>query len=316
MIDVLGFGICALDYMALVPRFPVENERLTLLESDVQGGGLVATAIVAAQRLGLRTAYAGGIGDDLEGKRVVEDLAAEGVDTRHVQVHPEARTRHSIIVVNPASMSRTILAHNRNAPVCVQSGELVQDARRAGVLFLDGSDPPVARELAAAARAEGVPVVIDADLGRDATAELAGMADIVIASRGYTRWATGADDPPGGAIELLGETGCRQVIVTAGEEGAWGVERRSDSAPRKTGIPGQTNAPTTPIHQAAFEVEVKDTTGAGDVFHGAYLVGVVEGWSLQKSMRFASAAAALKCRELGGRKGIPSRDEVEAFLQT
>ena len=296
MFDVLGFGICTLDYLAALPRFPREDERLTIDESDVQGGGLVATAMVAAERLGLRACYAGAVGDDLEGRRAHDELEAEGVDTRHVQVHAGTRTRHSFILVHPATMSRTILAHNKNAPVYARSDDLVRDVRRAKALFLDGSDPAAAMELAGAARAARIPVVMDADLERAQTVELSRSADIIIASHGYARWVSGEESPGAGARAIQRDTTARQVVVTAGKEGAWGVERDD------------------PIHQSAFPVPVRDTTGAGDVFHGAYLVGVVERWSLRESMRFACGAAALKCRDLGGRRGIPARRDVETLL--
>ncbi len=299
MYDVLGFGIATLDYLAVVPRFPSEDERLHLTDSDIQGGGLVATAIVAAQRLGLRTCFGGCVGTDLEGTVVMEQLASEGVDERHLQAQEGARTRHSFILIHPGHSSRTILAYNKNAPVYERSQALVDGVKEASVLYLDGSDILVSLELANEARGRGIPVVIDADLERDETLELAQITDIVIASRGFAEWATGASDAESGATKLLNQTGAKQVVVTAGEEGAWGAQTESQSPS---------------VHIPAFPVDVYDTTGAGDVYHGAFLVGVVEGWTLTESMRFAAAVAAIKCRSLGGRQGIPTRPQVECFL--
>jgi sulfofructose kinase len=146
------------------------------------------------------------------------------------------------------------------------------------------------------AREAGVKIVVDAGSMREGALALVSLSDYFIASNDFGRQFSCADDPKAVAIELLG-LGAKTVIVTLGEKGSICV------------------TPESFFYQPAFKVNAVDTTGCGDVFHGAFIFGLLQKWDLNETIRFASATAALKCREIGGRTAIPDLREVEEFLE-
>jgi ribokinase len=152
-------------------------------------------------------------------------------------------------------------------------------------------------EAARQAKARGMTVVMDAGTMRAGSQRLVALVDVLIASERFATPLVGADAQPETALEALHELGPQLVIITLGPEGSIGSDRRNT------------------IRQRAFPVDALDTTGAGDVYHGGYLYGMLQGWEVRRCMRFASAVAALKCCHIGGRKGIPDLHTVESFLR-
>lgn len=293
--DVAGLGAAVVDLLVLAPHFPERDSKLAVSEMSRQGGGLVGTALVTLARLGSRTRYLGRLGDDEHSDAILADFAAEGVDTSAVVRVPGERGRFSIVIVEEGSGLRTILhtGHGRAAvdPETLDR-EMVLSARS---LLIDTTDPPAAARCVEWMRAAGRPTLIDADQFSPEAHRVARCCDYLIASHRYAAAATGLADPAAAARALQAEA-VGAVVVTAGREGAF-VAKEGDG-----------------WHQAAFPVDVKDTTGAGDVFHGAFLFGVLQGWELRRTVPFAAAAAALKCRSLGGRAGIASLPETAGFL--
>ncbi len=298
MFDVVGLGCSCFDWLGVVPRLPGPDEEIHMLETKQQGGGEVATALVALARLGVSVAYVGKVGDDPFGDFIRKEFDRYGVDIRHLIVEPGAVSQASVVLVDKPSGKRTIVA-------CVPTFTEVRPAQlppgfieQARYLHLDGVHRAAALEAARRARRAGVTVVLDADVSAldDDIPELIRQTDLLIPSQTFARSFAGTDDVDR-AIDRLRAYGPSVVLVTLGDQGSRGyAEGRR-------------------FHVPAFPVEVVDTTGAGDVFHGALLYGMLQSWALEKSVEFASAVAAIKCTRLGGRTGIPNRQEAIQFLK-
>ncbi|MBI4583155.1 MAG: permease [Planctomycetes bacterium] len=296
--DILGLGCAAVDDFLYVPAYPPANAKVRVLSTERQCGGLTATALVAAARLGAHCAYAGVLGDDELSRYVIESLRREGVDVSPVIVRPEARPIHSTIIVESGGPARTIFYTLSGA--CGADPERPEAAtiRSSRVLFADHFGAEGMIRAARIARESGIPVVADFESDEGPRfEELLGLADHLIVSQDFAAKLTGCSDPRQ-AVRKLWSSRCQVVAVTAGEEGCWYV--------------GGSQAE--PSHQPAFRVPVADTTGCGDVFHGAYAAALAQGLSLQGRLRFAAAAAALKATKRGGQQGIPTRAAVEKFL--
>jgi sulfofructose kinase len=296
--DCVGIGCSALDYLGIVPRWPEVDEKIAMDDLTIQGGGLIATAMVTLARLGARVSMMWKQGDDSFGQEILRQLEAEGVDHSRVVIEPGARSHFAFCVVDERSGKRTIFfARGTESPFLPEEldRELVQSAR---CLLIDTHYPLASAAAARWAHDAGVPVVIDcekaADVGRQ---EILRYCSHIIPSRAFAQAFAGTSDFGEAARRIFEAFKPQAVVVTLGEEGCMGYD--GDAL----------------IHQPVFPVEVVDTTGAGDVFHGAYAYGLLQGWPLAEIMRFASAVAALKCRRLGGRAGIPTLAETMAFLQ-
>jgi sulfofructose kinase len=293
--DVVGLGAAVVDLLALVPHFPERDAKLAVTEFSHQGGGLVGTALVALARLGCRTRYVGRFGDDDHSEFILAGFAREGVDTSAVTRVAGEEGRFAVVIVEEGTGLRTILhsGHGRAAldPESLDPGTILS----ARSLLIDSTDPPAARRCIEWMRAASRPSLIDADVYSPEAHAVARACDYVVASHRYATACTGHADPAAAARALASDIP-GVVVVTAGRDGAFvaadGEEWR----------------------QPAFPVPVKDTTGAGDVFHGACLFGVLRSWDLHRTIAFAAAAAALKCRSLGGRAGIASLGDTARFL--
>ncbi len=294
--DVVGVGINVVNYLYLLEEFPEPDSKVDPLDFTQQGGGLVATAMVACARLGLRTKYIGKVGKDEAGRWSRESLAQERIDVADVVEDSREHTRVTFGMIEKPTGRRTLI---RNMPPLarLRPGEVPEAAVRCGaVLHVDGYEGPVAVWAARLARAAGIPVSLDAERATECRDELFPLADILIVGKDLGAEITGRSAIPE-ILDGLAAYGPQIVGVTSGAEGAT-VRHRADTV----FVPG-------------FRVPVVDTTGAGDVFHGAFVAGVIWGWGLRDCVRLANATAALKCRTLGGRAGIPSLGEVREFVR-
>lgn len=297
--DIIGVGCCVLDELLLLDSYPAVGSEggIRIREYSLQGGGPAATAMAAAARLGAATGLIARIGDDDRGRTMADGLREAGVDVSRLAVTPGARSTLSVVCVHRPTGQRSFLMHS-DARTALRVEDVDADYLAGSKIVLLDSFGPPALAAATCAKQVGAKVVFDAGGGpgdRAALEDFWPLIDVMIAAEGFGRGFTGRDDPAA-AAEGVCRAGPAAAIVTAGADGAYVAA--ADGA----------------FHQPAFDVEVVDTTGAGDVFHGAFAAGMLEGWELPRTVAFASAAAAIICQSLGGRAGLPTRQQVLAFL--
>ena len=292
---VIGIGVACLDQLILWQdmKAPVLGNRI--VGYDVQGGGMAATALVTVARLGGQAEFWGAVGADWAADLILKGLRDENVDTSQVR-RIEGRSGPLMIVcIDQPTGDRHFL---RRTGLCDADRPLGSPDRLAGAgcLLVDDTRPETDLPAAREARRLGVPVVGDFSHIHESTRALLPHVDYAIVSEACARELDAADDLRK-ACRMIRDRGPACVAVTLGARGLEFLD--GDRFGR----------------MEAFRVDVVDTTGAGDVLHGAFCWGLVEGLPLEENLRFASAAAALKCRHLGGRAGIPRREEVVRFLQ-
>jgi sulfofructose kinase len=291
---VAGLGIATLDYLFVSPRaFPGGQTHLRTYA--IEGGGLVGTALVAAARLGARTEIRTWIGKDAAGEAVVAGLRAEGVDTARVAVVPGEPTSVAFIHVEESTGERTIYFAGCPQPSPAQQAELAEGPLYCDAVVVDAVWPEASATFARRARAAGIPVVGDFSPEGDHRPLASLMTALIVPRAGAEHLAPGASWED--RLRLLADTGAEFVAITAGAEGCYFFDD------------GKL------CHQPAFTAPIVDTTGAGDVFHGAFAYARARRWPVARGMEFASAVAALSCRALGGRKAIPSYPEAAEFLR-
>jgi sulfofructose kinase len=258
--DVVGVGLNAVDHLCTVPAFPTFNSKQQMVAYSCQPGGQVATAMVALQRWGCRTAYIGSFGDGIIGELSRRSLAEEGVNLAGAVQRRGVANQMAVILVDQASGERTVLMH-RPAALALRPDELRHDLVTAGrVLHLDGYDLDAALTAAAWARAAGMPIVVDLDTRSGAVERLIAVSDAVIVSHEFAEQLTGAADAEHAIDRLAAATSAPVVAITLG---AAGVVARSRA--------GTLRVP-------AYAVRCVDSTGAGDVFHAGFIYGLLADW--------------------------------------
>ena len=297
--DILGLGGIAVDDLLYVESYPGPDTKTLIQGRERRCGGLTATALVAAARAGKSCAFAGLLGRDELSAYVQGCLQQEGVDVGHVVQHPEGRPIHSTIVVDGQGQRNvfaeipSVTGADRDRP----EEELILSCP---LLFIDDLGVEGAIRAASVARRAGIPVVADLERQRSPLfAELLALPDHLVLPQHLATSLTGAGEPAD-ALRDLWREGRRAVIVTCGSQGCW--YRGSASA-------GDIR------HQPAFPVNAVDTTGCGDVFHGAYAAALLDGLDLDERVRRAAVTAALKATRTGGWASIPHLGEVQDFLQ-
>lgn len=297
--DLLAVGANSLDILAVVRVFPEPDGKQAVDQIVESPGGEAATAAAAVARLGFRARYIGRFGADRFGEVGLAALAAAGVDIDAALTIPDAPTQSAVILVEAGSGRRSVLS--RRAPgIEIEAGDIPKGvAAQARVLLVDGHSPAAASAAAAMARAAGTPVVADLDHTARNIEDLLALSDAVFVPEGMAEALTGRAGT-GDALGAL-QAACHAPIVGA-TLGAGGVLTRAGGAEFRTPV---------------FPVEAVDTTGAGDAFRG----GFIGGWlalgrtaELEDVLRWGAAVAALACRGLGARTGLPTRAEVEALL--
>lgn len=306
--DVLGLGECSLDEVWRLPedarladataRWP--GGKVPARSRDLLGGGQIATAMVACRRLGLRSAFVGAVGSDDAGRTVTDGLRDEGVDTSAIRVLGEARTRCALILVDGQG-ERTVF-DLRDPRLSLRPGEpFPEEVARARVLHLDATH--LAAALLATSHARRCQTVISIDVDRVAPGveHLIAQADLCVVPRRFPADFTGEQDFERATLTLSRRTH-GLLVVTMGEDGCVAVSRPGEQL---------VYCPAFPVARAV------DTTACGDTFRAAliaYLLQATGERTLPGALRFANAAAALKCRALG-RRGCPTRIEVDGLLQ-
>lgn len=292
--DVVGFGLSSVDHLCVVQRHPRLDSKQQLVTYDVQPGGQVPSALVALQRWGLRTAYIGSFGDDQGGVLTRTALASEGVDLSATVVRANTRQQVSVILIDENSGERSVL-WERVEGLVLGSDELSRERVVSGrVLLLDAVDRHTALTAARQAKDEGVLTVLDTDDPRPGIDDLLQLTDVLI---------VGAEFP----MRLTAETDLRSALRAAAKRGPWFVGVTLGPGGALAYVGGEFH------YVPAFRVPVVDSTGAGDIFHAGSIYGLLQGWPVRDVLRFAAAAAALKCEKLGGRPGIPTLERARAL---
>jgi sugar/nucleoside kinase (ribokinase family) len=294
--DLVGIGQNSIDHVCRVDGIPPLGGKDAMLGYELLPGGQIATAALAAARLGLRVAYVGSVGSDAIADFVLAPLAAAAVDLGGVRRVAGATTRLAVILVDRASGERTVLGH-RDPRLRLEIRD-VPAARieRARGLLVDAEDPEVSLEAASIARRAGVPVVADVDAPGPGVEALLAAVDFPLVSRSFAETLS-LDGTIRGGLARLVQLGARMAVATLGDRGC--LARVGDRE----------------IASPAFPIAPRDTTGAGDVFHAAFAWGLLEGLADERLLRAANAAAALACRGLGAQGDLPTRRELEAFLR-
>jgi sugar/nucleoside kinase (ribokinase family) len=243
----------------------------------------------------VKTKYIGKVGYDELGQFSLHSIRQEGVDISSVMTEPHATNQFAMIIVDGSTGERTIL-WNRDDRLTYREGELRKDEVCSGkILHLDGHDIHAALQCARWAKEEGIPTVIDLDKVEPLTSELIKGIDFVITSSRFPALYTEISDREKAFLELQKHTS-GFLCATLGHEGAMAL------------VEGKV------IYVEGLKVKTVDTTGAGDVFHGGFIYGLLQNWEVEEILRFANAVAALKCQDLGGRKGIHTLEEIKRFL--
>jgi sulfofructose kinase len=295
--DVVGMGLNAVDHICIVPRFPKYEEKLRMQEFKRTGGGQVASALVACSRWGLRTKYIGKMGADEMGDFSYRSLQEEGIDLADVKRVEGALNQFAFILVDAQSGERTII-WNRDIRLAIEPEEVCAAGVGSGrFLLLDGHDGQAAARAARQARQAGARVVIDAETVKPGTREMVEASDYVVCSKDFPCAYTGRRELEE-ALEQIRMAGPGCVVSTLGKEGAVCLSGSSLIASR------------------GFRVKCVDSTGAGDIFHGAFIYGLIQGWDLERVLDFSNAAAALNCTRIGAREGIKPIEEILRLIES
>lgn len=297
--DLVAIGALAVDDLLYVDEFPKPDTKVRLLCRLRQAGGLAGNALIAAARLGASVAYAGRLGDDELSRLAAEELRRKGVELSSAERHAAAQPAHSTIIVDRRHGTRTVLSSSNGLLGPGDETDWLGLLPGVRVLLIDHHNPAGTLRAVRAAKATGALVVADVERRADGPFdELLDEIEHLVVSLRFARQLSGCHEPAE-ACRSLFTAARRAVVVTCGAEGCWWWD-------------GGTVAPN---HQPAYSVPVVDTTGCGDVFHGAFCAGLARGRTIAQCVRLASAAAAIKATREGG-CGSPTAAEVEAFWQS
>ncbi|MFC0229115.1 sugar kinase [Serratia aquatilis] len=294
MTRIACVGITVQDRLYYVEKLPEGGGKYVATDYREIGGGPAATAAVAAARLGAKVDFIGRVGDDSTGQTLLEELAGYGINVSYTRRYPQARSSQSAVLVD-AQGERIIINHP--SPDLPQEASWLNqiDFSQYDVVLADVRWHQGALTAFTLARQAGVTTLLDADVTPQDIRPLVNLADHAAFSEPGLLRMTGETD-----VELSLRCAKNdkngQIYVTKGKHGCFWLEN------------GQLK------HQPGFKVNVLDTTGAGDVFHGALAVALAGNKDVDQAVRFANAVAALKCTRPGGRAGIPDCDQTDSFL--
>jgi sugar/nucleoside kinase (ribokinase family) len=298
---VVGIGCNTLDILIRVETLPTWERGSRFQEIRFDGGGPAATAMAAVSRLGVPAGFIGTAGNDDAAELKLRHMERYGVDASRIARRDQPDDAVVVVFVNARTGERMFFGGGRQGSSPLRVAEIDQEyVTGADYLHLDGLHGEAALQAAQWMREAGKTVVFDAGTGGGRLSEgrltLFRHVDVLISGSGFAQAAAGVEDVWEAGAKVL-EMGPRVFVQTEGDKGCHTITAEE-----------RFNTP-------AFHVDVVDTTGAGDVFHGAYIVGLMQGWDLRRVARFASAVSAIKCTRLGGRAGIPDFEQTMAFLR-
>ena len=297
MSKIVGIGACVFDTLYNIPSYPKEDTKLRATASKTAGGGPVATGLVAAQKLGVDTAYIGILSDDNGGKYLIEDFQKYGVKTDLVEIKSGHRSFASVLWLCTDTATRTCVFDKGNLPPLMLNDVQRQAIRDAELLMVDGNEMDAAIEAAKIARENGTKVLYDCGGLYEGVEKLLSLTDIMIPSEEFALCHTGCTTAEKAAKKLYEDYGPQVVVITQGKRG--GIMYDGE------------NTVSYPIYPAV----VVDSNGSGDVFHGAFAAGVIKGFEYLTCCHFSSAVSAIKCMGVGSRQSVPDFETVKKYLK-
>jgi sulfofructose kinase len=294
--DVVGVGVNAVDTLIHLPRFPTSDSKLEFSSSSVMPGGQVASAMIACQKWGLKARYVGKIGDDSYGELHREEFLDAGVEA-HLVSAPHCASQSSYILVDQSTGERTVM-WKRDKRVALEPADLKREwivGSRA--LLVDGHDTSAAALAAQWARSGGIPVTADLDNLYPGVEALLENVDFVVSSKDFPERLTGEKDLLKSLRVIKDRFKNRLMAATLGRDGVIAWDGSS-------------------FHYfPAYRVDAVDTTGAGDIFHAAFVYAQLAGWELDEQLSFSCAAAALNCTAPGARGHIAGIEEIRILMR-
>jgi sulfofructose kinase len=294
--DLVGVGLNATDTLLLVSKYPELGGKIAFSREIMSPGGQVASALATCGKLGLRTKYIGVVGDDERGRIQMASLRDVAINLEDVEIRPRCPNQSAYIVIDQSTGERTIFWHR---PDCLSldpapiTPEKIAVAR---MLHIDGHDTPAVARAARIARDHGIPVSVDVDNVYPGFDQVLPSVDYLVGSTEFpARW-TGERDPFRALERIQNEYRMPVAAMTLGPFGALAREGGKF------------------IYSPGFVVDCVDTTGAGDVFHGAFCYSVLKGFTVREALEFSNALAALNCTQLGARGGIATEDRARALI--
>ncbi len=294
--DLTGIGLNATDTLILVSHFPAYAGKEPIQEEILSPGGQVASALVTVSKLGKRVKYIGTVGDDERGRIQIESLRETGINLDDVEIRENCANQTAYIVIDQSTGERTVFW---SRPDCLRlSPESITHEKIAGtrMLHIDGHDTPAVEKAARIARELRIPVSLDVDTIYAGLEGVLSSIDYLIASSEFPVQWTSERDPFRALERIQNEYKMRVAGMTLGAHGA--LARLDGKF----------------IYSPAFVVNCEDTTGAGDVFHGAFCYAVLEGMPMRETLEFSNAMAALNCTRLGARGGIATVEAARALM--
>jgi len=297
--DIIGIGVSTLDLLTVVDQFPAVEGVQKAHESSLQGGGPVATAIVSAAKLGAKTAMIDSLGDDWRGDFIIREFENFGVDTQFINIHGGKTSSIASIHVRKKDGKRTIIYSPGNASEVTVASLPVQAIAQAKIIHMNGRHITACKEVCRIAKANGVKISFDGGAGRYRSEldEILPLVDCCIIAKDFCdQWLGNMD--VNDALRKIIDNGSSLAVITMGEMGSIALDGSGEI-----------------IRQQAYKIDsIVDTTGCGDIYHGAFLYALVKECSLKDALKIASAAAALKAQHLGGRGLIPEINQVMEFI--
>ncbi len=294
-IDVVGIGAVLIDHTVILPNFPAENQKVVIESYFDQVGGSVPTALIFLGKLKRSIRFISVVGDDHISSEIKRALVKHGLDVEYLITQENKASRFSHVWINKSNGTRTI-AYSRGTLDDLKKEDIHEEViKNARILHLDAREPVAALYAAEIARNNGVTVTFDAGSFKQSSEELLRKAQVVFAPKRFAHDLFHIDDLSEGSKRIR-EYEADIAIVTDGENG----------------LSYTSNEGT--FYQKSFNVKTVDTNGAGDTFSGAFIDGLLSKKSIQESITFAAAAAALKCTRMG-KNNLPFREEIEEFIQ-
>ncbi len=297
MSKIVGIGANVFDTLYNIPNYPKEDTKMRATASCVAGGGPVATGLVAAQKLGVDTAYIGVMSDDNGGQYLKGDFEKYGVDTSYVEIKSGYRSFASVLWLCADTASRTCVFDKGDLPPLELNEKQYEAIKNADILMVDGNEMDAAVKAAEFAHKNGTKVLYDCGGLYEGVERLLALADIMIPSEEFAIGHTGCATAEEAANKLYEMYNPEIVVVTQGKKGGIIFDGKTITS--------------YPIYPA----KVVDSNGSGDVFHGAFAAAIVKGYDYLKCCHFSSAVSAIKCMGVGARESVPNFETVKNYLR-